>query len=396
MTDFRYVIIGGGMTADAAARGIRECDADGSVAIISNDVEEPYTRPALSKRLWTDGEFSRDDNRLDTAAVDGVQIFLQTEATRVDVEERSVKTTSGEFGFDKLLFATGGRPKTIDLDSGERVIYFRDFADYRRLRALSGKGRRIAVIGGGFIGTELASALAQNSTDTTLIFDDEILGASVFPADLAERFHQLYIDHGVGLVPGTKVSAGRTDSDRVILDCGGDTHTFDAVAVGLGITPSTRLAEAAGLDVDDGIVVDASLRTSAPNVFAAGDVASYPDAILGRQRVEHVDNATQMGAAAGRIMAGADETYTHTPYFYTNVFDFGYRAVGTLDPDLLTVEDWGTPHTRGAVFYLSDDRRVRGVLTLGLDDELDAARTIISEDWAHSPGDLVHRLTSSA
>ena len=393
MAEFRYVIIGGGMAADSAAQGIREIDAEGSIAIISDDVDEPYTRPALSKRLWTDEGFDESDNYFDTAEATGARISLRTEATEVDLEAKSVQTTLGSLTYDKLLFATGGRPKGIDVDEGERVICFRDFADYRRLRDLSGQNLSIAVVGGGFIGTELAAALVQNETRTTLIFDDDTLGGSIFPPDLAKAFHELYRSHGVTLVPGTKASGGRIDGDRVVLDFDAGSYDFDAVVVGLGIEPETGLAEAAGLDTDDGIIVDESLRTSQPDVFAAGDVARYPDRILGRQRVEHVDNATQMGTAVGRIMAGAEEAYTHTPYFYTNVFDFGYQAIGDLDPSLRTVEDWQRPHTDGVVYYLDEDGRVRGVLMVNMEGRLDAAREILAEDWEHDPGDLVSRIS---
>lgn len=392
MQDFRYLILGGGMAADAAARGIRELDADGSIAIISNDVDEPYTRPALSKKLWTDPSFDEDDNYLSTVADTWAQLHLGTEATSVDAEAKTVTASDGEYSFEKLLFVTGGQPKQIDLAEGQRVVYFRRFDDYRRLREFTGRNLNVAVIGGGFIGTELAAALVQNTTNTTLLFDDETLCGSVFPPDLADHFHQLYRDQGVTLVPGTKVSGGSAEGQHVELDYGDGTHEFDAVVVGLGIDPSTALAEKAGIAVDDGITVDGSLQTSHPDIYAAGDVAHYPDRILGRQRVEHVDNATQMGTVAGRIMAGSDETYTHTPYFYTNVFDFGYQAVGTLSSDLQTIEDWQKPQTEGAVYYLNDEGRVQGVLLVNLDGGLDTARAILAEDWPHSRSDLVSRL----
>lgn len=392
MQDFRYVIIGGGMAADAAARGIRELDADGSIAIISDDVDEPYTRPALSKRLWTDPSFDEDDNFLATAADTGAHIHLRTAATEVDPHAKTVTTKDAQFTFEKLLFVTGGQPKTLDLAAGERVIYFRRFDDYRRLRDFSGKNLNVAVIGGGFIGTELAAALVQNTTQTTLLFDDETLCGSVFPPDLATRFHTLYQDHGVTLIPGTKVSGGRTEGGHVVLDYGGGSHEFDAVVVGLGIEPSMQLAKSAGIATDDGITVDESLQTSHPDIFAAGDVAGYSDQILGRQRVEHVDNATTMGTTAGRIMAGSGDTYTHTPYFYTNVFDFGYQAVGTVSSELTTIEDWQKPQVEGAVYYLGEDDRVQGVLLVNLDGGLDTARTILAEDWPHSRNDLVNRL----
>lgn len=392
MQDFRYLILGGGMAADAAARGIRELDADGSIAIISNDVDEPYTRPALSKKLWTDPSFNEDDNYLSTVTDTGAQLHLGTEVTSVDAQAKTVTASDGRYGFEKLLFVTGGQPKQIDLEEGERVICFRRFDDYRHLREFAGDDLNVAVIGGGFIGTELAAALVQNKTNTTLIFDDETLCGSVFPPDLADRFHQLYHDRGITLVPGTKVSGGRVEGQHVALDYGEGSHEFDAVVVGLGIDPSTDLAEDAGIATDDGIMVDASLRTSHPDIYAAGDVANYPDQILGRQRVEHVDNATQMGTAAGRIMAGSGDTYTHTPYFYTNVFDFGYQAVGTISSDLRTVEDWQRPQAEGTVYYLNNEDKVQGVLLANLEGGLGTARAILAEDWPHSRSDLVGRL----
>jgi 3-phenylpropionate/trans-cinnamate dioxygenase ferredoxin reductase subunit len=162
------------------------------------------------------------------------------------------------------------------------------------------------------------------------------------------------------------------------------------VAVGLGITPSTELAEAAGLEVEDGIVVDASLRTSDPNVFAAGDVASYPDRILGRRRVEHVDNAKEQGAFVGRVMAGADEHYGHTPYYYSKVFDISYEAVGTLDASLETVvEDKGDG---SAVAYYLSDGAVVGVLLWNVEDARDAARAVLAEGTDVSRDGLVGRI----
>jgi 3-phenylpropionate/trans-cinnamate dioxygenase ferredoxin reductase subunit len=393
MQHYTYLIVGGGMAADAAARGIREHDTTGTIAIIGADADEPYTRPALSKKLWTDPGFSREDNFLNTAADTGAEVHTGTSATEIDPAAGTVTTSAGTLAFDRLLLATGGEPRTIDLEPGERVIYFRTFADYRRLRGLAGGHRRIAVVGGGFIGTELAAALVQNDTETTLFFDGGTLEEEVFPPRLATHFHDMYAQHGVELVGGTTITGGHSEGDTVVLaDQDGHTRTFDAVVVGLGIDPATGPAAAAGIYVDDGIVVDEHLRTSHPNVYAAGDVARYPDRILGRQRVEHVDNAKQMGAAAGRIMAGSTEEYTHTPYFYSNVFEFGYRALGTLDCRLQTVEDWADPCERGVVYYLDDARQVRGVLLVGLDGGLDEAREVLSEPGAVEPAELVGRI----
>ena len=173
------------------------------------------------------------------------------------------------------------------------------------------------------------------------------------------------------------------------------TVVADAVVSGLGIEVQTELAESSGIATGDGIVVDAHLRTDRADVFAAGDVAEYPDRILGRRRVEHVDNAEQMGRQAGRNLAGAGEEYTHTPYYYSVVFGTRYEAVGTLDGSLETVEDWVEPLERGVVYYLDDDRVV-GVLLWNIDDRTDAARAVLTEDGPVDRDALIGRIREEA
>ncbi|MDU0366727.1 FAD-dependent oxidoreductase [Microbacterium sp. NPDC089180] len=393
-THFDYLIVGGGMVADTAARGIREIDAEGSIGILSDDIDEPYTRPALSKKLWTDDEFTWDKVPLGTAADTGADIRLRTRATAVRPEEHEVDADGETFSYGKLLLATGGKPVALPVDdasNGERVLSFRTAEDYRRLRALAEDVDRIAVVGGGYIGSELAAALVQNGVDTVLIHTGAVLGDAVFPAALAERFETLFRDAGVEIVAGSKVEGGSADADGVTLGLeNGDEVRADAVVSGLGIEVATDLAEKAGLAVDDGVHVDAQLRASVDDVYAAGDVASYPDRLLGRRRVEHVDNANEQGKAAGRNLAGAAEPYTHTPYYYSAVFGIRYEAVGTLDSSLETVEDWiDTDH--GVVYYLDDDRVV-GVLLWNVEEARDAARAVLAEADTLTRDDLVGRI----
>jgi NADPH-dependent 2,4-dienoyl-CoA reductase/sulfur reductase-like enzyme len=395
-TPFSLVIVGGGMVADSAARGIREIDASATILILSDDVDEPYTRPALSKKLWTDPEFTDEQVPLNTAADTGAEILLRTAVRAVRPDAHEVVTADGRtFTYGRLLLATGGRPVALPLDDdsdGHRSIAFRTAEDYRRLRALADEGGSIIVVGGGYIGTELAAALVQNGVAVTLVHTGAVLGDDVFPADLARRFELMFRDAGVELVGGSRVSGGAVDGSGARLELeNGDELRADAVVGGLGITPETRIAEDAGLAVDDGIVVDEFLRTSADDVFAAGDVASYPDRILGRRRVEHVDNAQEMGRAVGRNLAGADEPYTHTPYYYSAVFGHRYEAVGTLDASLDTVEDWQEPFERGVVYYL-DGGRVVGVLLWGVEDRRDAARAVLAAAADLTPDDLRGRI----
>ncbi|RKT31745.1 apoptosis-inducing factor-like protein [Microbacterium sp. AG1240] len=395
-TPFSHLIVGGGMVADSAARGIREIDASATILILSDDVDEPYTRPALSKKLWTDPDFTDEQVPLNTAADTGAEIRLRTTVRAIRPAAHEVVTSDGRtFTYGRLLLATGGRPVPLPLDDasdGRRSIAFRTAEDYRRLRALADEGGSIIVVGGGYIGTELAAALVQNGMAVTLVHTGSVLGEDVFPADLAHRFERMFRDAGVELVGGSRVSGGTVDGSgaRLELENGEDLRA-DAVVGGLGITPETRIAEDAGLTVDDGIVVDEFLRTSAADVFAAGDVASYPDRILGRRRVEHVDNAQEMGRAVGRNLAGADEPYTHTPYYYSAVFGHRYEAVGTLDASLDTVEDWQEPFERGVVYYL-DAGRVVGVLLWGVEDRRDAARAVLAAAEELAPDDLRGRI----
>jgi len=386
---YEYVIVGGGMTADAAANGIRERDASGRILIVSNDVDAPYTRPALSKKLWTDSEYSPADNDLGTAEATEAEIRLRTTVVAIDRDARTVTTSAGDtVGYGRLLLATGGHPKTLDLVAGERVVYFRTADDYRRLRALSGAGRHVVVVGGGYIGSELASALAQNDTRVTIVFPDEHLGASTFPTAVDALFEAAFRDHGVTLAPGRRLTSGSADVDGVHLTLDdGSTLDADGVVIGLGIEVDTGLASDAGLTVDDGIVVDEHLATSDPAIWAAGDVASYPDPILGRRRVEHVDNAREQGATVGRILAGSAESYSHTPMYYSDVFDLGYEAVGRVDASLETVEDWKGDDA--VVVYYLDGGVPVGVLLWNVWDATDKARKVLADASALTKDDLV-------
>lgn len=390
---FDYLIVGGGMAADAAAKGIREVDKQGRIGVISDDIDPPYTRPALSKKLWIDPEFGPDDNWLSTAEATDAHVITGTTAVKLDPASHAVVTNDGDrFVYGRLLLATGGVPKTLDLPASERSIYFRSFADYRALRRLSGDGRKVAVIGGSYIGTELAAGLAQNNTQTTLICPDDILCGSMFPAELARHVDAAYEERGVEILRNTRVNSGVVEEKGVVLQLSdGSERRYNGAVSGLGIMPNVDMAENAGLEVNNGIVVDAGLRTSIDDIYAAGDVACYPDRILGRRRIEHVNNATQMGTVAGRIMAGSTEKYEHTPYFYSNVFDMSWQAVGTLDASLETFSDWTEPFKTGVVYYL-DDARVVGVLLWNVEDKLDAAREVLAENCRQDASTLKGRI----
>jgi NADPH-dependent 2,4-dienoyl-CoA reductase/sulfur reductase-like enzyme len=294
------------------------------------------------------------------------------------------------------LLATGATPRKLPI-AGARVINFRTLDDYLALRRYAVSGAKIAVVGGGFIGSEIAASLASNGCKVTMLFPGEAIGAGRYPTALARFLNAYYIERGVELKPGTRVVDGRIDGDRVeIALSDGTTQQADAVVAGLGVTPNVELAAQAGLNVDNGIVVDERLRSSDPDIWAAGDVANFHNAALDvRQRVEHESAAVGMGHHAGLAMTGSDEVYTDFPFFYSDLFDLGYEAVGLLDDRLDVVEDWTQPYREGVVYYL-DNGRVRGVLLWNVWGQVEAARDLIAEPGPHDADSVKGRLPRPA
>ncbi|MCX2524579.1 NAD(P)/FAD-dependent oxidoreductase [Larsenimonas rhizosphaerae] len=373
-----YLIIGGGMVAATTVKAIRERDTHGSIVMLTEEPQGPIARPALSKKLWTDPDFTQEDIWL-LSDDDNVALHTRTVATALDRQSRTVTTQEGEtFAYRTLLLATGGMPNTLPgLSASPEVLYFRSLNDYQTLREHAAAKKSMVVVGGGYIGFELAAALVQQECKVTLITPDDTLGAALFPSEFASHFEGTFTRHGVTVMTGCEVTEGTQDDGgvTVTLDNGETVHA-EVLAAGLGISPNTQLAEQAGLEVEDGIVVDEHLTTSDPHILAAGDVASYPDKRMGRQRVEHVDNANMMGPVAGHNMTGSTERYTHTPYFYSNVFDIKFQAVGLADSRLDVIEDWKTPMQEGALYYLEGDQ-LKGVMLINLEDRLDQARALL-------------------
>jgi NADPH-dependent 2,4-dienoyl-CoA reductase/sulfur reductase-like enzyme len=375
MEHFKYLIIGGGMTGDAAAGGIRSLDPDGSIGMIGDERDPPYNRPPLSKSLWKGDALDtiwRKPNKQD-------RIWQRHRlATFLDADKKEVRDVAGSsYRWEKLLLATGGSPRKLAAGN-DHIIYFRTVADYRRLRALTEKGERFAVIGGGFIGSEIAAALALNGKKVVMIFPGKGIGARIFPYDLSQFVSGFYRQKGVEVLAGEKVAGVEKRGSELVVKTGSQREIqVDGVVAGLGIEPNVGLAQMAKLKVDNGVVVDARCRTSVPDVFAAGDVANfYNPALRIRMRVEHEDNANTMGAAAGRSMAGTGSPYTHLPFFYSDLFALGYEAVGELDPRLETQAVWKQRFKEGVIYYLNEGK-VRGVLLWNTWGQVDNARAII-------------------
>ncbi len=390
MENFKYLIIGGGMTAVAAVHGIREIDQQGSIGVVGLEPDPPYKRPPLSKGLWKgkplDSVFLKTDDLQ-------VKLVLGRKVVSLDTRNLSVLDDEGNiYKGEKILLATGGTPRRLPF-AGDQIIAYRTLADYRHLAELSQSKQTFAVIGGGFIGSEITAALGMNGRQVTMLFPEDGIGGLVYPHEISQFLNGYFTKKGVAIWPGEMVSGAEASKGKMVLTTkNGRELVIDAVIAGIGITPNVELAKSAGLQVGNGIIVDRTLTTSQPGIYAAGDVAEFFNPLLDRRlRIEHEDNANSMGCQAGRNMAGASEPYDHLSYFYTDLFELGYEAVGELDPRQETFIDWKVEFEKGVIYYLTGGR-VRGVLLWNVWDTVPAARQLIAEPGPFKAADLKNRL----
>jgi 3-phenylpropionate/trans-cinnamate dioxygenase ferredoxin reductase subunit len=335
-----YVIVGASLAGAKAAETLREEGFDGPVVLIGEEAERPYERPPLSKDYLL-GKAERESIYVHPAgwyAEHDVDLHLDTRVTGVDPAAREVTLADGSrIGYAKLLLTTGSSPRRLPVPGADAdgVLYLRRVADSDRIRAAFQDATRVAVIGAGWIGLETAAAARAAGVEVTVLEAAELPLLRVLGREVAEVFAGLHREHGVDLRFGVQVaeitgSGGRADGVR--LDDGSHIPA-EAIVVGVGITPNTALAEAAGLELGNGIVVDAGLRSSNPDIYAAGDVANAYHPLLGRHvRVEHWANALHQPQAAARAMLGQDAAYDLVPYFYTDQYDLGMEYAGYVEP----------------------------------------------------------------
>ncbi len=390
MAEYKYLIIGGGMTGDAATQGIRELDPEGTIGLIGAEHDPPYNRPPLTKGLWKDKPFDSVWRHTEDRHVD---LHLGRHAETIDVKDKRITDDRGDtYTYEKLLLATGGQPRRLPFDDG-RIIYYRTLEDFRRLHATAEQRRRFVVIGGGFIGSEIAAALAMNDREVTMLFPGSAICGRMFPRDLSEFLNDFYRQKGVDVRPGESVMSLEQRGEQYVLSTSAEREIVtDCIVAGIGIDPDLELAHQAGLNVENGIIVDEFCGASRPDIYAAGDVALFFNPALGRYlRVEHEDNALTMGRVAGRNMAGDAKPYHHLPFFYSDLFELGYEAVGDLDARLETVVDWEEPYDKGVIYYLKQSR-VKGVLLWNVWEQVEAARSLIAARQELQPQDLIGRL----
>jgi NADPH-dependent 2,4-dienoyl-CoA reductase/sulfur reductase-like enzyme len=389
MTYYKYLIVGGGLAGDAATRGIRELDAGGSIGLISMEPDPPYMRPNLSKGLWK----GRPVEKIWRKTEERAELLLGRRVTMIDPEKKSVRDDKGDdYTYDKLLLATGGSPIHLPFGKGD-ILYFRSFRHYQQLRKMADEKDHFVVIGGGFIGSEIAAALTMVGKKVTMVFLEDAIGGAIFPGDLAHFLNDYYQQKGVELITNDSVASVQKEGDRLTVRTGsGRLIETDGVVAGIGIRPNVELAEAIGLKVDNGIVVNEQLETSHADIYAAGDAVNFYHTALGeRVRVEHEDNAVFMGKLAGKNMAGGHETYTRTPMFYSDLFELGYEAVGETSSKMETVEDWQDGFNKGVVYYL-EDGRMRGVILWNVWKQVDNARALMLEEGPFNAKNLIGRI----
>ncbi|MCA9838400.1 MAG: NAD(P)/FAD-dependent oxidoreductase [Trueperaceae bacterium] len=378
MNRFKYIIVGGGIAAYNAIKAIREHDKEGSLALISAEDSLPYDRPTLSKDLWLEEDMSTADIKHE---LDGLKVnaFLGHRVTELEPDNKTLACDKDmTFHFDKLLIATGGEPITLD-NAPQEVLYYRSLADYKNLRKLSEEKTKFAVIGGGYIGPELAASLSANGNHVSLIFPEAGISAERFPEALVKHINNNYERQGIDLIKEDKVaSVERAGEGFRLKSHKGKELEVEAVVAGLGIRPAIAFAEEAGLETEnEGLWVDDYLQTSQADIYAAGDIASFHNLALDkRMRIEHEDAARSMGKTAGANMAGANKRYDYLPYFYSDMFDMGYEAVGELNSELDTMIDKQDDFDKAVVYYLKDDE-VKGVLLWNVWEKIDEARALI-------------------
>jgi 3-phenylpropionate/trans-cinnamate dioxygenase ferredoxin reductase component len=380
---FKYVIVGAGLSGCSAIEGIRTLDKTGSILLIGDEKHLPYNRPPLSKQLWFGKKTVEQifvkpqkyyaDNQAD--------VVLNTKVVKIDATNQTIDCTDGNtYQYEKLLLATGGTPNRLDIKGGDlgEICYFRYLDDFLKLKSEVSAGTKALVIGGGFIGSEMAAALNINKADVTLLMHGTYLAEQVFPKSLGLAVNEDFIHRGVKIITQDgPASIARQGRNLVTRTENGKEIVSDVIVTGIGIKPETQIAQSGGLAIENGVTVNEFMQTSSPNIYAAGDNANFPYQALGRQmRVEHWDNAVNQGKTAGMNMAGARSAYTYMPYFFSDLFDFGYEAVGMVSSKLETFADWQEENRTGVIYYL-EDSKVRGVMCCNVWNKVDAARELI-------------------
>ena len=388
MRKVKYLLIGGFACGYAAAE-LRKRGADGDILLVGREQDPPYERPPLSKE-YLRGEAKREDayvNPLDWYEENGVELRTGTNVMSLDAEARTVKLQGGdEVNFEKALLATGANVNLLRVDGSnlDRIHYLRAFGNSDNIREDAEKADRVVLVGGSYIGCEVAASLKSKGTDCAIVMMEDVALSRTFGEEPGRWFHELLESKGIEIHGGETLAAFEGDDHATaVVTESGKTIEGDMVVVGAGVKPDVMLGQRAGLEIDEdngGIRCDEALQSSVEGIYAAGDMCSYDSRVHGRRlRVEHWDVAMQQGQHAARSMMGDAKPYEAVPYFFSDLADWaGLEYVGPAT-------DWDEVVWRGdrdagefAVFYLKDGQ-VAGALTVESSEELAHARTLLAE-----------------
>lgn len=377
MSSSEFIIIGGGMVAgyaakELAARGLKP----GQLTIISSDSVVPYERPPLSKGFLSGKETEAGIliNPADWYREQGIDVRLRTSVDKIDFSQKRVFTSRNDaLGFEKLLLATGARPRTLDIPGAklDDVFYLRSMDDSRAIRERAEKSKQAVVIGSGFIGMEVASVLAQKNIRTAMVIREDRVWSRVFTSEMSAFFERYYSDRGVQIVKNSRVASieGKSSVASAILKDGRELPC-DMVVAGVGAVPITELAAKSGLQLENGVVVNEYLETSAAGVSAAGDIANYFDSLFQkRRRVEHWDNAVSQGQHWARVVTGDRRPFVHVPYFFSDIFDLSYESWGDSDGASENVVRGDMQSAKFSVWWLKSETLVAAFVMNRPDEE---------------------------
>jgi 3-phenylpropionate/trans-cinnamate dioxygenase ferredoxin reductase subunit len=378
------VIVGASLAGTKAAEALRKDGYDGRVVLVGEDPNLPYIRPPLSKD-YLRGESGRDQVFVHPATwyeEQRVELELSTIVTAIDHSRGEVAIGDGRrIAFDRLLLATGSRARRLDIPGADLggVLYLRTIEDAEAIRAASGAARRVAVIGGGWIGAEVAASIRQLGPEVAMVAPGSVPLERVLGTEVGTVYRDLHAEHGVELVMGQRVTAFRGQrAVEGVETADGNTVAADLVVVGVGAAPRTELAVDAGLEVASGVVVNEYLESSVPGIFAAGDVAEAWHPVLeARIRIEHWDNARRQGRAAGRNMLGRAEPYVRMPYFYSDQYDLGMEYTG-FAPAWDRVLFRGDPASRQFLAFWIREGRVAAGMSVNTWQVIDAIAALVA------------------
>ncbi|PPS90613.1 NAD(P)/FAD-dependent oxidoreductase [Streptomyces sp. MH60] len=377
----RIVIVGAGLAGASAAAALREQGFDGDVTLFGQEGHDPYELPPLSKGVLL-GERDASDLVREAGYYDDHDIALcrDTTVTAVRPADHLIVDADGaEHGYDRLLLATGSRPRTLPGFDGPGVYTLRTLDDSLALREKLTDGARVVIVGAGWVGCEVASAARAHGAHVTMLDPAPLPLRHVLGDRVGAVFRDLHADHGVTLRLGVKATGTRDGGRTVHLDDGGELPA-DVVVVGVGALPRTELAQAAGLDLAaGGVAVDAALRTSAPDVYAAGDIAAHDHPRYeGRVRVEHWANAKEQGAHVAGNLLGGHDAYDADPYFFSDQYDLGCEYRGLADPARDELVLRGEPASREFLAFWLRDGRVTAALNVNSWDHGDALTALVA------------------